>query len=259
MKSRYLFGASKAAARRLELLARVFRESTREFLLTASARAEIALAIDLGCGPGMTTRLIVETLNCKRVLGLDSSPEFIEMARREASERVEFALHDVGVAPFPCGAADLVFCRFLLTHLSDPNATVEQWATQLERGGLLMIEETETIRTERLVFADYLAIVEAMLAGNSNRLYAGRALAAMRPQSVTLVRSDIRTVPVDDGDAAAMFALNMEAWKDNDFIHSNCSPDEITRLARELKEIAEHRAGVSSIRWEMRQSAFVKD
>lgn len=259
MRSRYLFGASDAAARRLELLARVFRESTREFLRAAAGSAQISLAIDLGCGPGLTTRLIAETLSCKRVLGLDSSPEFIEIARRSASDRVDFAPHDVCAVPFPCASAGLVFCRFLLTHLADPAAAVEQWTTQIDRGGILMIEETEAIRTERPPFADYLAIVEAMLAGNSNRLYAGRALAAMRPRSLGLARGDLRTVPVTDADAAAMFALNMEAWKGSDFVRANYSGDAIARLARELNRIANSGPEASGIRWEMRQSAFVRD
>ena len=259
MESRYLFGTTGAAARRLELLARVFQESTREFLRAVAVDAEIPLAVDVGCGPGLTTRLIAETLKCRRVVGLDSSREFIAMAHRATDDRVGFALHDVCAVPFPCGSAGLIFCRFLLTHLPDPSAAAEKWATQLDRGGLLMIEKTESIRTERLVFADYLAIVEATLVANSNRLYAGRVLASMRPHSLRLARGDIRTVPVDDADAAAMFALNMEAWKDNAFVRANYSADTIARLARELNEIAAGAAGVSGIRWEMHQSAFARD
>ena len=42
MESRYLFGASASAARRPELLARLFRESTRDFLRMAVSRTEFA-------------------------------------------------------------------------------------------------------------------------------------------------------------------------------------------------------------------------
>jgi hypothetical protein len=192
------------------------------------------------------------------VVGLDSSPEFIESARRSPDARVDFALHDVCAAPFPYGKAGLIFCRFLLTHLLDPEAAAEIWATQMDHGGLLMIEETEAIRTERPVFLEYLAIVKAMLARNSNRLYAGRLLADMRPRSLTLAHSDIRSVPVDNADAAAMFALNMNAWKESNFVRANYSGASIAKLEHELKSIADRDAGVCGIRWAMRQSVFAK-
>src|SRR5207248_9952028 len=134
---------------------------------------------DLGCGPGFTTHLVAQTLRCEQVVGLDSSADFIQYARATALPRMSFEVHDVTTVPFPGGRADVIFCRFLITHLKDPAALVARWAAEVERGGLLMMEEAETIQTDDPVFKRYIALVEATLASQSNRLFAGAALATL--------------------------------------------------------------------------------
>jgi hypothetical protein len=63
----YLFGDGDAAARRLELLARLFDAPTRAFVRQAGAGRR-GLAFDLGCGPGFTTHLLADELECERVI-----------------------------------------------------------------------------------------------------------------------------------------------------------------------------------------------
>lgn len=254
--SKYLFGDSGVAARRLELLARVYQESTRAFLAKVADGKRFGLAIDLGCGPGFTTHLIAETIQCDRVLGLDTSQAFIALAQKDTRERVSFLVHDVASIPFPSGEADLIFCRLLLTHLKEPERALAGWATQLNPGGIVMIEETEAIRTAHPVFARYLAIVEAMLAAQSNRLYIGAQAASFNPPEVTPLVNETRTVAVRNCDAAGMFAMNMNAWKDGKFVRANYSPEEIAELERALGEITAGREVAREITWEMRQAGW---
>jgi len=53
----YLFGDTDVAARRFQVLAEVFADSTRPFLQQAVTGSR-HLAVDLGCGPGFTTHLL---------------------------------------------------------------------------------------------------------------------------------------------------------------------------------------------------------
>jgi trans-aconitate methyltransferase len=132
-KVNYLFGDSDVAAQRLELVSQVFCESTRAFLLDA-VEFKPRLAVDLGCGPGYSTHLLSRVLKCKWTVGLDNSANFFSLAQKTATERVLFYLHDVTNVPFPVSPVDLIYCRFLLTHLKDPGEAISKWATQLKSG-----------------------------------------------------------------------------------------------------------------------------
>ena len=101
------------------------------------------------------------------------------IARKAASRGLSFATRDVTRVPFPYGSADLIFYRFLLTHLVDPDQVVKRWTTQVNPGGGVMIEKTDAIRTTQVVFARHLKIVEAMLASQCIRLYPGPLLRAL--------------------------------------------------------------------------------
>jgi trans-aconitate 2-methyltransferase len=79
---RYLAYADERGRPFLDLLARV----------DAAAPAAV---VDLGCGPGTLTRLLAERWPTAEVLGLDSSPEMIAVARRHAAERLRFAVGDL--------------------------------------------------------------------------------------------------------------------------------------------------------------------
>jgi trans-aconitate 2-methyltransferase len=264
IKPKYTFGDTDIAARRLELLAHVFEHSTRAFLREASAtKLGLAqnlaqkIAIDLGCGPGFTTHLIAETLGFSRVVGLETSQRFIELARANATSSISFELHDVCSVPFPTGIADMIFCRFLVTHLADPADALAKWATQLNHGGLLMLEEVERIDTVHPVLRSYVGIVEAMLRSQSNTLYAGPLIAELdTPQGLENVASEVRRVAVINSNAAELFRLNMQVWKEHAFIRENYSEETIRDLDSALEAIARERATASDIEWHMRQVIF---
>jgi trans-aconitate 2-methyltransferase len=258
-RQQYLFGDSNIAAQRLKLLASVYQDSTREFLVDAAGRSHFELALDLGCGPGFTTRLIADSLRCHRVIGLEASAGYVELARANAGERIAFVQHDVTAIPFPSGPANLIFSRFLLTHLRDPAAAVANWVTQLQPGGILLSEETEEVHSIDPTFARYLRIVEAMLAANCHHLYAGRLVAGLNlPAGLKTITSEHRRIAVRNCDAARMFTLNLGAWKDNEFVRTNYSCQSILELKSALAEISASESSARDIEWELRQAAWIK-
>ena len=259
-QSQYLFGDSSTAAQRLKLLASVYQESTRTFLAKIAGPDRFQLALDLGCGPGFTTHLIADTLRCDRVIGLDASAGFIELASMNSAERVSFLQHDITAIPFPSGRANLVFSRFLLTHLREAAAVVAKWATQLEDRGLLLMEEAEAIHTTHPVFARYLRIVEAMLAQHSNQLYAGHLVASLNLQSeVKPMMNEVSSLRVRNCDAARMFVLNLRTWKESEFVRANYSRASILELERALAEISNNQPSARDVEWKLRHAAWLKD
>lgn len=258
----YLFGDTELAARRLALLARVYRSSTEAFLKEAagpSPQASLQIAIDLGCGPGHTTRLVAETTGARHTVGLDNSAAFVAQANAEAAPNLTFYRHNVCHVPLPAAPADLMFARYLLAHLKAPELLARQWVAQLTRGGRLLLEEVELIETDVEAFADYLGIVERMLADSGSDLYVGRKLARLNLDGIARVaHSELCRIPVSNEDAATMFSMNIATWSTNPFIRARYESGDILALERELVQIAEADETQGSIVWSQRQVAFVR-
>jgi SAM-dependent methyltransferase len=249
----YLFADTDIAARRLQLLGEVFGPSTKA-LLRDAVLSRPRSAVDLGCGPGYSTHLLAETLRCDRAVGLDNSERFIELARETATEKVSFCLHDVTQVPFPVEPADLLYCKFLLTHLRDPQAVAATWAIQLAPKGLLVMEEVECIRTKDPVFSRYISIVEAMLAHHGNDLYVGASLDSLQAGHAFRRRaSRLTSWPVCSHQAAQMFSMNAQSWKRQPFVQANYRRAEIEQLQRDLEAIARRPSPEARIEWGLRQ------
>ena len=253
--SRYAFGDTNLAASRLATVAEVFAPTSRSFL-SDFAQGPFDLALDLGCGPGHTTRLVAEVLRPRRVVGMDRSEYFVSLARSTATTGISFVEHDVTVAPFPTGAADLIYCRFLLTHLAHPQSQVEEWSTQLRPGGILLLDEVEWIRTTDPVFGAYLEIVAAMLDSQGNKLYVGPLLETM-PDPVGLLRRSSRLVSLVPAShqAAEMFLMNLRVWRDEPFVRETYGEETLSNLASNLATLAEPGSS-GEIVWGLRQLAY---
>ena len=249
----YAFGDTDVAARRLALLAETFADSSRAFM-RESAETRPQRAVDLGCGPGYSTHLVASTLSPEHTAGLDNSESFLALARTTASEKVSFHLHAITTVPFPTGPCDLIFSRFELTHLLEPEAVVGLWGTQLRAGGRLLIEEVEQIDTANPTLASYLDMQHAMLTQQGNALYIGPRLDAIA-DSATMRRrsSQVRVLQVSASQAAAMFHMNFGVWKHNDFVQRTYEPAALDDLENNLHAVAEGRSDAAPVEWGLRQ------
>ena len=213
--------------------------------------------MDMGCGPGYSTHFLADLLACDHTVGLDNSANYISAARETQGDRVSFYLHDVTSVPFPAGPGDLLFCRFLLTHLREPQSIVDRWTAQLRPKGLLLMEEVESIHTANTVFSAYLTILEAMLQHQGNTLYVGPVLDRLQDTANLKRRmSRVQPLEVPTHRAASMFTLNIQTWKHHPFIAENYSPATIDKLKRDLTALTEDFGSHVEIEWGMRQLAF---
>ena len=250
----YLFGDSARAQRRLDILARTFEAPTREFL-TNFEPFGTNLALDLGCGPGHTTRLIADLLPFYKIVGLDKSSQFVSSALRSSPSRVSFINHDVTVVPFPIPSADLIFCRFLLPHLPNPMQALVSWASQLSTEGALLVEEVDWIHTDNPVLDSYLTTLARVLNAQGTALCAGAQLTNLPDGAPLRIASDsIRPLPVSNRAAAAMFSMNIPAWGATHPAISLYSTSFLKSLHNDLERMAEDAPGEDSdIEWGMRQ------
>lgn len=211
MTGRYTYGDTELAASRLERVAAMF-EPTSSAFMTEAAHEPPALAVDLGCGPGFTTRLLHRVTGAARTVGLDRSGLFLDRARVDAPDHVTFDEHDVRLVPFPTGPADLISCRLLLAHLPEPVRVVSNWATQLRPDGLLLLDEPELVDTDEPIFVKYLdQVARSVIAREGAELYVGPALHAMPdPPGTERTVDRIVAFTPDVSVTATVFAMNLE-------------------------------------------------
>lgn len=253
----YLFRDTDIAARRLKVLADVYAPASRAFLQDAVTNTP-QIAVDLGCGPGYTTRLLAEVTASRQAFGLDASEHFLSLARQDAPEHISFIRHDITRVPFPSGQSDLISCRFLLTHLQDPQHVIERWTTQLRPGGLLLMEEVEWIKSTNERLSTYLDIVAATLEQQGNQLYIGPSLDTMSVSNRLARRmSRVYRLPVTTKQAATMFSMNIPSWKYQPFVQEHYGASMIEQLEQDLCEMAETSTEEGEITWGMRQIAYV--
>jgi trans-aconitate 2-methyltransferase len=253
--SKYAFGDTALAADRLATLAEVFAPTSRSFLSTFAQRS-FDLALDLGCGTGRTTHLVAEVLRPGRTVGMDRSESFLSLARPSAKRRHLLCPARRHRGAFPAGAAGLIYCRFLLSHLSRPQGQVAKWSTQLRSGGILLLDEVEWIRTTDPVFGLYLEIVAAMLERQGNNLYVGPLLEA-RPDPADMSRRSSRLATLAPAPrlAANMFLMNLRVWRDEPFVREAYGEETLSNLESDLATLAESESS-GEIVWGLRQLAY---
>jgi SAM-dependent methyltransferase len=141
---KYALATGEAAAYRLRILQGLYGTGTRRLLLDAGLRLGMRVA-DLGCGVGMVTALIADLVGPGgRAVGIDSSGAQLAEARERlkgSGTRVSFveaSATDTGLEP---GSFDLVYCRFLLIHLTEPGRALQEMRNLLKPDGILVCED----------------------------------------------------------------------------------------------------------------------
>ncbi len=251
--TRYTFRDTDPAEVRLAILARAFEPEMRG-LLGRLPKMPFKLALDLGSGPGFTTRFLLDVAQPLRVVGLDISGSYVRSARTRFPD-LEFVVHDVTQTPFPIESPDLIIARLLLTHLSDPVGILEAWANELAPRGLVAVAEVEFIKTEHPVFSTYLSVVESLIADSGGTLYLGPRLAAADPKKLRRLSSEVYRAPVSTGDAAKMFSLNLSVWRSDRFVVENYETTFLDNLARRLEQL-QAQTCKDRIEWGMRHIVY---
>ena len=244
---RYTYGDSELAGDRLELVAALFEPTSRSFLLDAAG--EPSLALDLGCGPGATTRLI-QQVSGARTIGIDRSFAFLGRAR--SASALAFVVADVAVGGPPVKTADLLYARLLLAHLPDPVAAVARWSTILTIGGRVLVDDLERIETDDDVFRTYLdEVALAVVRSHGGALFVGPILhVAPDPRGLMRCHDAVVTFAPPPGETARVFGMNLRVLTERGEVDARPS------LVAALDGIANGERISTPVRWHVRQLAW---
>ena len=143
-RGEYVLATGDAAANRLRILHNIYGPGARELLVRAGIQPGMSV-VDLGCGTGMVTQLLAELVGPSGdVVGVDYSAAQVEEARAllpTELNNVRFIQASATDTGLPRETFDLVYCRFLLIHLPDPEAALREMRELLKPEGIIVCED----------------------------------------------------------------------------------------------------------------------
>lgn len=97
--------------------------------------------LDVGCGTGAVLALLHEKYPDRRYVGLDLTPEMIEVARTKVTPGMEFVVGDAENLPFDEASFDAVLCSNSFHHYPNPAAFLAGALRVLRPGGRLILRD----------------------------------------------------------------------------------------------------------------------
>jgi 2-polyprenyl-3-methyl-5-hydroxy-6-metoxy-1,4-benzoquinol methylase len=245
-KPHYVIRGGMEGRERLRVLARVMSPTTDD-LLDRLAIDPSARCLDIGCGGGDVTVALARRARDGAAVGVDVDETKIDVARAEAADagvdNVEFRLQDV-TDPTPGGDLfDLVYARFLLTHLPDPAAALSNMRQQLVGGGVLVIEDIDFsghfCEPDSSAFRRYVELYTTAVQGRGCDPNIGPRLPGLlRDTGLDRVAVNVVQPAGISGEVKLISPLTLEAIADAVLAAGLADPDELGELVDDLYAFA---------------------
>lgn len=97
--------------------------------------------IEVGCGVGAQTRILLRRFPQLKVSGLDAEPKQVERAKSHGLARADFTVGFADKLPFADASFDGAFICWFLEHLRDPGAALRELARVLKPGAKVFLNE----------------------------------------------------------------------------------------------------------------------
>jgi SAM-dependent methyltransferase len=142
----YAIRGGEEGTRRLDLLSRVVGPTTESFL-DAAGIAPGMICLDAGCGAGHVTRSLARRVGPGgRVVGIERDPVKLAAARAETEVaglgNVDYRQADVTAWSEP-DTYDVVYGRFIISHLRDRQGFTARLREALRQEGTLILEDID--------------------------------------------------------------------------------------------------------------------
>ena len=118
----------------------------RAHLRTALALGRGETVVDAGCGTGLLcAEMANEVGSSGRVIGVDTSPHMLALAKSRCAAHPEIELHhgDIHILPMDDAVADALVCMQVLLFVTDAASTLLEFHRVLTPTGRLVIVETD--------------------------------------------------------------------------------------------------------------------
>ena len=142
----YVIRGGEQGRARMRIIARAMWPTT-EGLLVAAGLTPGMRCLDVGCGAGDVSLALARLVGAGgRITGIDQDDIKLQFAREDAErdrlDNVEFSTSNVEQLEDDA-EYDLVYARFLLTHLRDPAGVLRRMARAAKPGGVIVVEDID--------------------------------------------------------------------------------------------------------------------
>lgn len=128
-------------------------QAWRRYAVRAAGVRQGEAVLDVACGTGDLTEAFAKRTEAARVLGVDFTPEMLDVARTkqatlpdETASRIEYQQGDAMDLHLPDESVDVVSIAFGIRNVDDPRRAIGEFARVLRPGGRLVILEFDTPR-----------------------------------------------------------------------------------------------------------------
>lgn len=251
VQDRYIIRGGLEGRERLRVLARAMHPTTAALFDRVGVAPGMS-CLDVGCGGGdVTCELARRVAPGGRAVGIDMDAAKIAIAREEAEtggvRSVEYREGDVLATEF-APDYDVLYVRFLLTHLGDPASALTRISAGLRLNGVLIAEDIDftgcfchppSAAYDRYVElyqgAAWARGVDPNIGPRLPELLVG---AGCERVGVTVVQPAGRTPAGHEGDVKLVTPLTLENIADSAVAEGLASREEIDGLVAELYELA---------------------
>ncbi len=175
----------------------------RQILLRHGLKEGMSV-LDLGCGPGFTSRLIAEISKTGNVLGVDLNNDLLTVAKKELEKNplsnLQFAPANVYDLSSLEQKFDFIYSRFVFQHLEHPDKALEQILSVLNPGGIFLVLDVDdalvTLYPNHPTYDKIFSLQQNYQKEQGGDRFVGRKLAHyFSKQGFTDVNVHVETIP----------------------------------------------------------------
>ena len=247
----YIIRGGLAGRERLRVLARAMHPTTSALFDRVGIAAGMR-CLDVGSGGGDVTRELARRVAPGgQAVGIDRDSTKVAIAREEARGDTDVVLEyreadvlTIELAP----EYDVIYARFLLTHMGDPGAVAARLAEGLAPGGVLIVEDIDHsgcfCHPSQVAYHRYVQLyTEAARARGADpdigpRLPQLLVAAGCERIQVNVVQPAGMTPEGHEGDVKLVIAMTLENIADSAVSQGLTTPQEIEAVVAELYRLA---------------------
>jgi len=251
----YIISGGEEGKARLNTLSDVLYPTTTTLLANNGVRPGIRF-LDAGCGGGNVARMVSEMVGEPGgVTAIDFDAAIIELNKKEALDNGVANISYQAMSAYDMDfddEFDVVFARFLLTHLTEPGRVLERMLKSVKPGGRILVEDVHFsghfCYPASEAFDRYISLYTkaAVLRGHNPEI--GPSLPALFTKAgIADIGFDVIQPAFSTGSGKWMAYVTMDKIKDSVIAQGLATAEEVGYILSELEAFTKDESTVISL------------